>query len=562
MHLAHLVQEQKHKALFLFLIAVTAVNFLQSCFTELLHDEAYYWFWSNNMAWGYFDHPPMIALFVRLGDSLFHHETGVRLVPVLMHAVTIFVLFRIVQPQNTYLFLAVLISITPFLGAGFIAVPDAPLLLFTACFYLTYHKYLENDSLSITALLGVCMALMLYSKYHGVLVFFFVILSNLSLLKRKSFYAAVCLGAILFLPHLWWQWQNNFPTLRFHFFERAKDVYTLWLTGEYVGGQLLMAGVPAGLLLLYACFRYETENKFERALKFQLWGVYLFFLLSTIKGKTEAHWTAVNIIPITYFSYYFIQGHAKAKLWLYRLLPASIIAILIIRLHFGTDLTRKYLHVPSETQHWKQWAQTIAADAGSLPVVFFSNYSKAAKYSFYSGNKSFSLTEVMMRKNQYNLLPIEEELQNERVYVCSFWGFHPTHAIYCKHFETPATNFDGCVTDSFLSWIKVEIEPQLYKYKAQHGSQIIIPVRVTSPYKNHPPPNQLSRITYQVYGSDKLKRYENETDVLLGDAFTSGKVEVKVLLPDVPGRYEIFVSVSQDNFPASINSRAVSVEVK
>jgi len=30
-------------------------------------DEPYYWLWSHGLAWGYFDHPPMIAYFIRLG---------------------------------------------------------------------------------------------------------------------------------------------------------------------------------------------------------------------------------------------------------------------------------------------------------------------------------------------------------------------------------------------------------------------------------------------------------------------------------------------------------------
>ena len=191
-----------------------------------------------------------------------------------------------------------------------------------------------------------------------------------------------------------------------------------------------------------------------------------------------------------------------------------------------------------------------------------SSYQKAAKYSFYTGKTAFTTTEVMMRKNQYNLLNIEEEIQNKQVYVCTFWGFRPSNAVRCNHFNTAVTEFDGCVTDSFLSWIKISIEPEQYKSTAHCGEEISIPVKIFSPYTNHPPPNQFSRITYQVYGSDKMKRYEHETGILLANAFATNETEVKVQLPDSAGRYDVFVSVSQDNFPASINSRAVSVEVK
>ena len=36
----------------------------QSASTELIADEAYYWVYSQFPAWGYFDHPPMIAFLV------------------------------------------------------------------------------------------------------------------------------------------------------------------------------------------------------------------------------------------------------------------------------------------------------------------------------------------------------------------------------------------------------------------------------------------------------------------------------------------------------------------
>jgi hypothetical protein len=43
------------------------VAILQAAFTDIFHDEAYYWLWSKHLAWGYFDHPPMIAWIIRIG---------------------------------------------------------------------------------------------------------------------------------------------------------------------------------------------------------------------------------------------------------------------------------------------------------------------------------------------------------------------------------------------------------------------------------------------------------------------------------------------------------------
>ena len=64
---------------FLFYSSWIILGLIQSRFTELLDDEAYYWVYSKFLDWGYFDHPPMVALLIKLGYSIFQNELGVRL---------------------------------------------------------------------------------------------------------------------------------------------------------------------------------------------------------------------------------------------------------------------------------------------------------------------------------------------------------------------------------------------------------------------------------------------------------------------------------------------------
>ena len=54
--------------LFRVLLAATA---------DLSEDEAYYWLWSTHLAAGYYDHPPMIAYWIRAGTAVFG-QTGFR----------------------------------------------------------------------------------------------------------------------------------------------------------------------------------------------------------------------------------------------------------------------------------------------------------------------------------------------------------------------------------------------------------------------------------------------------------------------------------------------------
>src|SRR5208337_896970 len=46
---------------------------------NLAEDEAYYWLWSTHLAAGYYDHPPMIAYWIRAGTAVFGQTAfGVR----------------------------------------------------------------------------------------------------------------------------------------------------------------------------------------------------------------------------------------------------------------------------------------------------------------------------------------------------------------------------------------------------------------------------------------------------------------------------------------------------
>ena len=73
----NLLKNPKYQFTF-FIVIFLIINLLQSNFTSLLEDEAYYWVWSKDLAWGYFDHPPLVALWVKISSFFFNDELGVR----------------------------------------------------------------------------------------------------------------------------------------------------------------------------------------------------------------------------------------------------------------------------------------------------------------------------------------------------------------------------------------------------------------------------------------------------------------------------------------------------
>ena len=164
------------------LILFFVINLIQSYFTNLFEDEAYYYVWSKELAFGYFDHPPMVALWAAIGNLLAPGELGLRMLSAISFSAVLWLLWSIIDVkekwQHVLLYFTLVVSMVFWQVFGFIMTPDTPLLFFSALFLLAYKRFLQEDSLLNTAFLGFCMAAMLYSKYHGILIIVFVVLSH------------------------------------------------------------------------------------------------------------------------------------------------------------------------------------------------------------------------------------------------------------------------------------------------------------------------------------------------------------------------------------------------
>ena len=398
------------------------VNLIQSYFTELAHDEAYYWVYSQHLDWGYFDHPPAVAVLIAMGYAFLKNELGVRLFIVIANTLTLWFIWKTVEPKRHHLFFLLFFSCL-IAHVGFMAVPDIPLILCASAFLFFLKKYLEKDTWRLAAILGVIIAAMGYSKYHGIILLIPALVPNLHLLKRKSFWGMIVVASLLFSPHLYWQYVNDFPTFRFHLFDRSPEDYTLMFVLEYIGGQLLIYGPLVGFLLFYAAWKFEPYNQFDTTMKWCFYGTFIFFLFSSMKGRVEPNWTVAGIVPLIYLAYFFIEKNEKLASWSFRLAVPTLILIIVARLAIALDAVPiKSVQLPKEFHGWKNWAADLEKEAGDLPVVFFNNYQRAAKYSFYSGKKSYALNTSVYAGSQYDLLTEEQEaLQGKKIMLVR-WG--------------------------------------------------------------------------------------------------------------------------------------------
>jgi Dolichyl-phosphate-mannose-protein mannosyltransferase len=401
---------------FLFFLVWLVIQLVQAGGTELMDDEAYYWVYAQFPAWGYFDHPPMISWVIKAGYGLFHNELGVRLFIVLMSTASLYIIRKLLPHKNDGLFYIIACSIAVVQIGGILAVPDIPLMFFVACFFLAYKSFIQKASFVNTALLGLTMAGMLYCKYHGVLVIFFVFLSNPKMALQTKSWLAILLGAVLFAPHLYWQYQHGFPSVKYHLFERNAPHYKFAFTLEYIGGQLLLLGPFAGWLLIWAALQYKIRDVFTRALRYTIIGVYVFFFISTLKGRVEANWTIPALIPVFILSHQYITRKKGYRLILNYAAVLTLLTVLAVRVYMLLNVQPVSFIKKDELHKNKDWALAIKKQVNNQHVFFENSYQKASKYWFYSGDTSFSLNSVYYRRNNYNIWPVETQFNGKPAY--------------------------------------------------------------------------------------------------------------------------------------------------
>jgi hypothetical protein len=223
--------KSKLPRIFLLLLgAIFLLNLLQSYFTPLIFDEAYYWHYAQNLAWGYFDHPPMVAFMIKLGSFFFDGELGVRLVSCILSTVMFFVIWATIDSpkKRDYVihFFVLVFSMALLNAYGFFTLPDSPLLFFTALFLYVYKRFLHDPSLRWAIVMGVVIAALMYSKYHATLVILFVLLSNLKLVANKYAWLSVFVALLCYSPHFLWLYQNDFISIKYHLFNRPNAPYS------------------------------------------------------------------------------------------------------------------------------------------------------------------------------------------------------------------------------------------------------------------------------------------------------------------------------------------------
>ena len=391
-------------------------NLVQAGFTELANDEAYYHMFAERLAWGYFDHPPVTALLVWAGERLFGGELGVRFFFPVLQPLYLWILWRLIRPadagrRDAALFVVVSAATLMLQLYGFIAVPDGPLMFTTALFLLTFKWFSENRRRA-WLWMGIAMALMAYSKYHGALVVLFALAANPRQLLRPALYSSGAVALLLLVPHLVWQYEHDWASFAYHLSGR-NSVFRPGYVVEFLANVLVVFNPFFVPLYVQAWRKVKPQTPVGRALKLLPVAFIVFFMLSSLRGYVQPQWVIVSCFGLVCVLFAYARRHPRTRRYVMRAGGVTVGLIVLVRL----VMIFNPLGIRFEVFNNPESYAAIAAEADGRPVVFRYGYAVAAKYAFYTGGEAYCQPNIRYRTHQWQFRDDDSQFIGREVLV-------------------------------------------------------------------------------------------------------------------------------------------------
>lgn len=267
----------------------TLIRFIYSGFFNLVPDEANYWQWSRYLAWGYHDQAPMIAWLIRASTLLFGHtEVAVRLPSVLaMTTASIYLVLiakRWINPTAAWHTALLTQSVLLFNVGSLLATPDS--IQAAAWAGATYHtaRAYEEATWKQWLLGAVWFGFGMLSKYTMVIflpsAWLYGMLSHRHRIRLMEIrpYVAALLGGLLFAPVIYWNFINNWNSIRHVAYIggiNEKITINLKLFFEFWGSQAGLLTPLVLVLVIWSWFRV-----FPRTGRNKKWIYFYLFMTS------------------------------------------------------------------------------------------------------------------------------------------------------------------------------------------------------------------------------------------------------------------------------------------
>jgi len=287
------------------LLALTVARLAATAVLPLAPDEAYYRIWSRALAWGYLDHPPMVAGWIRAGTAIFGDTAlGLRVMGPLGLALASLALWdagRRLFPERPEagVWAAALFNATLYVNAGAVLVtPDTPQMVWWCLSLWALARLQASQDGRWWLAVGFFAGLTLLSKYTAVLlgagILLWVLLAARHWLRDWRFWAGGALAVLVFAPVIGWNAAHGWVSFAKQGGRAGTEAAHpgLRFVWELLGGQIGLATPLVFLLCVagIAAFRRRPAGALLAALV--LPGAAL-FLWQSLGSRVQGNWPAI-----------------------------------------------------------------------------------------------------------------------------------------------------------------------------------------------------------------------------------------------------------------------------
>ncbi len=287
--------------------------------TGLGIDESYMVAAGRDLAWGYFDHPPIPWWLSAGAAKLLGTEAplAVRLPFVALFALTTWLMFRLTRDvvcasracgaagdvgERAGLWAAVTLNMAPVLGVTTATwvLPDGPLVAALLGFGWAFHRAIRGDSWAAWLAAGLCAALALLSKYTAALTLAGAFVALLTLAPRRLLgpkpWVAGLVALAGFLPVLAWNAANGWASFAFQGARAGVRKLALGAPFATIAGEALFLLPWIWLPLAWLWLRALRNGPREAGPWLLAWlgfvPITLFVVISAWSPRVLYHWAA------------------------------------------------------------------------------------------------------------------------------------------------------------------------------------------------------------------------------------------------------------------------------
>jgi hypothetical protein len=293
----------------------------------------------------------------------------------------------------------------------------------------------------------------------------------------------------------------------------------------------------------------------------------MFFFISTFRGEAQPHWTLIAFAPLIMLALISFSKVTYSK-WFYRVAVINICLILFLRISLMFQLP-PIAHIGQIKSFYafKEWAYNVKQKAGDHYVVMADGFQDPSKYNYYTNSiKGFSYDSRYYRRTQYDMWPIEQQMQHQKVY---FLQDSPSTATI-DTIKTTDWKWYAEWVDDVRTYQQVDIETDNYKLKLSPSQTASVMLKLTNPYN------------YAVnFSNDR-----NKQEAVLEACFFQGDMLIstvpgdstfnRILIPPgqnslftyllkapaQKGKYDLLFSIRTTPFSGGKNSRVIHLTVE